>query len=304
MSESISSPLHWKPVAAPVPTTLRGRYVTLEPLNAERHSEALWRAVRGHDDLWEYLFDGPFAAEADLRQSIEQKEAAKTAVFLAIVPAKSGIPKGAGELPEGAEGISAGAGAFMPLIEGESGIPEGAGALLSLKDGESRISEGAGAFMPLKDGEKARPSGPAPSSTARAAGYASFMRMEPVHGVIEVGNILLSPVLQRTTAATEAMYLMARHVFDDLGYRRYEWKCNAENQPSRRAALRLGFTFEGIFRQHMVVKDRNRDTAWFSMLDHEWPARKRAFESWLDPANFDEKGRQRQSLSGIAAAPH
>ena len=130
-----------------------------------------------------------------------------------------------------------------------------------------------------------------------AAGYASFLRMEPAHGVIEVGNILLSPILQRTTAATEAMYLMARHVFEALGYRRYEWKCNALNGPSRRAAERLGFTFEGIFRQHMVVKGRNRDTAWFSMLDHEWPARKAAFEAWLDPSNFDAEGRQRTRLS-------
>jgi hypothetical protein len=95
---------------------------------------------------------------------------------------------------------------------------------------------------------------------------------------------------------------MAGHVFDQLGYRRYEWKCNAENLPSRRAALRLGFTFEGIFRQHMVVKGLNRDTAWFSMLDREWPARKRAFEAWLDPANFDKEGRQRQRLTAIAAA--
>jgi RimJ/RimL family protein N-acetyltransferase len=115
-----------------------------------------------------------------------------------------------------------------------------------------------------------------------------------------VGNILYSPLVQRTRAATEAMYLMAGHIFDYLGYRRYEWKCNALNEPSRRAALRLGFTFEGIFRQHMVVKDRNRDTAWFSMLDSEWPARKRAFEAWLDPANFDGEGRQLRSLKVIA----
>jgi RimJ/RimL family protein N-acetyltransferase len=117
-----------------------------------------------------------------------------------------------------------------------------------------------------------------------------------------VGNILLAPHLQRTTAATEAMFLMAAHVFDRLGYRRYEWKCNALNLASRRAALRLGFTFEGIFRQHMVVKGENRDTAWFSMLDHEWPVRKRAFEAWLDPANFDKEGQQRQRLTEIAAA--
>ncbi len=110
---------------------------------------------------------------------------------------------------------------------------------------------------------------------------------------------MLSPALQRTTAATEAMFLMARHIFD-LCYRRYEWKCNAENLPSRRAALRYGFTYEGIFRQHLVVKGRNRDTAWFSMLDHEWPARKAAFESWLDPANFDHRGRQKRPLAQAA----
>ncbi len=136
-----------------------------------------------------------------------------------------------------------------------------------------------------------------------AAGYASFLRMEPAHGVIEVGNILLSPVLQRTTAATEAMYLMARHVFEDLGYRRYEWKCNALNAPSRRAAQRLGFTFEGVFRQHMVVKGHSRDTAWFAMLDHEWPARKAAFEAWLDPSNFDAEGRQRTRLAAGSHPP-
>jgi RimJ/RimL family protein N-acetyltransferase len=122
------------------------------------------------------------------------------------------------------------------------------------------------------------------------------MRIDPVHRGIEVGSILYTPALQRTTGATEAMYLMARHAFEDLGYRRYEWKCNALNQPSRRAALRFGFTFEGIFRQHMIVKGRNRDTAWYSMLDSEWPARKAAFERWLNPANFDAGGRQKTPL--------
>ena len=133
--------------------------------------------------------------------------------------------------------------------------------------------------------------------SGRAVGYASYMRIEPVHRVIEVGSILYTPRLQHTPPATEAMYLMARHVFEDLGYRRYEWKCNALNAPSRRAALRLGFTFEGIFRQHMIVKGRNRDTAWYSMLDSEWPVRKANFERWLDPSNFDEHGRQRVALS-------
>jgi RimJ/RimL family protein N-acetyltransferase len=133
----------------------------------------------------------------------------------------------------------------------------------------------------------------------RALGRASFMRIEPKHRCLEVGSILYSPALQRTRGATEAMYLMARHVFETLGYRRYEWKCNALNEPSRRAALRLGFAFEGIFRQHMIVKGQNRDTAWFSLLDHEWPRRKQAFEAWLDPANFDANGAQIRPLAEL-----
>ena len=216
----------WQPCGHPSHQVQHGRYVTLVPLSAEEHTADLWRAVEGHDEVWDYLADGPYAGEKDLRHAIEQKEAGSAAVFVAIVPKVSG----------------------------------------------------------------------------RAEGYASFMRMDPVHGVIEVGNILMSPPLQRTTAATEAMCLMARHIFEDLGYRRYEWKCNAENAPSRRAALRYGFTFEGIFRQHMVIKGRNRDTAWFSMLDSEWPARKAAFEAWLRPENFDEHGRQRRSLGLIAGS--
>jgi RimJ/RimL family protein N-acetyltransferase len=218
--------LNWKPIPCPVPVTLRGRTVVLEPLTAERHAAALWLAARGHDKLWAWLADGPYETEVALRAAIALKQNAAGALFLAIVP------------------------------------------------------EDVGA----------------------AAGYASFMRMDPANGVVEVGNILMTPALQRTTAATEAMYLMARHVFEDLGYRRYEWKCNAKNAPSRRAALRYGFTFEGIFRQHMVVKDKSRDTAWFSMLDSEWPARKAAFEAWLDPGNFDSEGRQRKSLAEIASA--
>jgi RimJ/RimL family protein N-acetyltransferase len=195
--------------------------VTLEPLDAELHTPGLWDAVHGHDEVWTYLADGPYASEAALRRAVEEKEAGSSAVFFALLGKSNG----------------------------------------------------------------------------RADGYASYMRMDPANGVIEVGNILLAPSLQRTVAATEAMYLMARHVFEDLGYRRYEWKCNAGNEPSRRAALRLGFTFEGNFRQHMVVKGQNRDTAWFSMLDSEWPSRKVAFEAWLDPSNFDADGRQRKSLA-------
>jgi len=214
----------WHSRPLPGPETHEGRYVRLVPLSAESHTADLWDGVQGHDEVWDYLADGPYAAEADLAAAIEQKAAGTAAVFLAIVPKSSG----------------------------------------------------------------------------RAEGYASYMRIDPANGVLEVGNILMAPTLQKTTAATEAMYLMARHVFEDLGYRRYEWKCNADNAPSRRAALRYGFTFEGIFRQHMIVKGQNRDTAWFSMLDSEWPARRAAFEAWLDPANFDGQGRQRQTLTQIA----
>jgi len=135
--------------------------------------------------------------------------------------------------------------------------------------------------------------------SGKAVGYQTFLRIEPQHGVIEVGNIMYTPAMQRTIGATEAQYLFARWVFEELGYRRYEWKCNNCNAPSKRAALRFGFTFEGVFRQHMIVKGRNRDTAWFSMLDSEWPARRAAFEQWLAPDNFDAAGRQKVALSEL-----
>jgi RimJ/RimL family protein N-acetyltransferase len=130
-------------------------------------------------------------------------------------------------------------------------------------------------------------------------GLASYLRIAPEAGSIEVGHLHFSPALQRTVAATEAMALMMAHVFDDLGYRRYEWKCNALNEASKCAAARLGFTYEGTFRQNGVYKGRNRDTAWFSILDHEWPAMKATFQAWLNPDNFDESGHQRQSLSAM-----
>jgi RimJ/RimL family protein N-acetyltransferase len=136
-------------------------------------------------------------------------------------------------------------------------------------------------------------------ASGKPVGYQTFLRIEPAHGVIEVGNILYAPAMQRSIAATEAQYLFARYVFDELGYRRYEWKCNNLNAPSKRAALRFGFSFEGVFRQHMIVKGRNRDTAWFSMLDSEWPARRAAFEQWLAPDNFDASGRQRIALAAL-----
>lgn len=134
----------------------------------------------------------------------------------------------------------------------------------------------------------------------QAMGVAAYLRITPAAGTIEVGHIHLSPRLQRSRAATEAMYLMMRQAFD-LGYRRYEWKCDALNAPSRAAAERLGFTFEGVFRQAVVYKGRNRDTAWYSVIDTEWPPRRRAYEQWLAPANFDVDGRQRTRLSTLMA---
>lgn len=136
----------------------------------------------------------------------------------------------------------------------------------------------------------------------RPLGMASYLRIEPAHGSIEIGNIWFGSPLQRTTAATEAIYLLARHAFDELGYRRLEWKCNALNSPSRRAAERFGFTFEGIFRKHLVVKGRNRDTAWYSIVDDEWPAIGAGFEAWLAPGNFDENGTQKRSLADLRAS--
>lgn len=132
-------------------------------------------------------------------------------------------------------------------------------------------------------------------------GHAALMRIERTHRVIEIGHLLFTPPLQRTPAATEVIRLLLGHAFDTLGMRRVEWKCDALNAPSRRAALRYGFTYEGTFRQHMVIKGRNRDTAWFAMLDREWPARRAALDAWLDPANFDGEGHQRRPLAAFTA---
>jgi RimJ/RimL family protein N-acetyltransferase len=214
----------------PARTTLPGRLVTLAPLDARAHGDALYEGTRGEagDRLWDYLFEGPFPDRKAFDLHLQRIAASEDPLFFAILD----------------------------------------------NAGNDNASESA-------------------------VGYASYMRIEPVHRVIEVGSILFTPRLQQTALATEAMYLMARHVFEDLGYRRYEWKCNALNQPSRRAALRLGFSFEGIFRQHMIVKGRNRDTSWFSMLDSEWPLRKANFERWLDPSNFAADGRQKLALSRL-----
>ncbi len=137
--------------------------------------------------------------------------------------------------------------------------------------------------------------------TGKAAGMASYLNVVPRNGSIEIGHIWFAPDLQRTREATEAIHLLLRHAFDDLRYRRMEWKCNALNEASRRAALRFGFRFEGIFYQHMVVKGRNRDTAWYAMLDQDWPALRTIFEAWLAPENFDADGCARRSLSAMTA---
>jgi RimJ/RimL family protein N-acetyltransferase len=160
------------------------------------------------------------------------------------------------------------------------------------------LSECAASEDPLFFAVRDAASGPVPG---RARGMAAFLNIRPADGVLEIGHIWFAPGLQRSRAATEALFLMIRSAFDDLDYRRVEWKCNALNEPSRRAALRLGFRFEGIFHRHMIVKGRNRDTAWYSILGEEWPARRAAFERWLVADNFDLEGRQRRTLAACTA---
>jgi len=220
----VGPPVDATPAQRPGPVTLQGRFGRVERLSS-RHAGALWSALRGHDHIWTYIPDGPFANED----------------------------------------------AFLEWLDG-------------------RISRDDPYCYAIVD-----PNG-------RALGIAALMEIRPAMRVVEVGLIVLSPALQRTPLATEAQHLLARYAFEELGNRRYEWKCYSLNAPSRRAALRFGFTFEGILRQHMIVKGRSRDTAYFSMLDSEWPARKRAFERWLLPENFDGNGGQHQSLAAFMPA--
>jgi RimJ/RimL family protein N-acetyltransferase len=215
-----------KPAPRPGPVVLEGRFGRVEKLDAERHTDDLWSAVRDDITLWTYLGYGPFADAAE---------------FAAWVPERA-----------------------------------------KLEDPYSYA---------IVDGR-----------TNRAVGIATLMEIRPAMRVIEVGNILYGSPLQRTPLATEAQYLLARYAFDTLGYRRYEWKCNSHNAPSKRAAERFGFSYEGLFRQHMIIKGRNRDTSWYSMLDSKWPARRAIFEAWLAPDNFDEQGRQKQSLAAMMGA--
>lgn len=134
-------------------------------------------------------------------------------------------------------------------------------------------------------------------ATGKAEGRQALMRIDTVHGVIEIGHIMWGPAIARTRVATEALYLVARYAFEALGYRRFEWKCNNFNEPSKRAALRFGFTFEGIFRQHMVAKGQNRDTAWFAVIDRDWSRLRTSYETWLRHENFDDCGQQRSKLT-------
>ena len=191
----------------------------------------------------------------------------------------------------------------VSLYDGSNGEPErervwtylGDGPYANLQDFRAAIETKARSEDPLFFAV-------VDNATGRALGYQTLMRFDAANRVIEVGNVMYTPALQRTVGATEAQHLFASYVFDTLGVRRYEWKCNALNAPSRRAAQRLGFAFEGVFRQHMIVKGRSRDTAWYAMLDGEWPARKAAFERWLRRDNFDGRGRQKASLSSLMAA--
>ncbi|MGB7244233.1 MAG: GNAT family protein [Sulfitobacter sp.] len=212
----------WVPPPAPRHTILSGQHVHLEPLGAEKHAALLYRAIEGHDALWDYMPYGPFSSSSQYHRWVRETVANPDHLFFAV----KNLENGAWE------------------------------------------------------------------------GVASYLRIAPAAGSIEVGNICFSPALQRTRAATEAMFLMMEWAFE-AGYRRYEWKCNALNMPSRRAAQRLGLSYEGIFRQALVVKGRNRDTAWFAAIDREWPALKEAFCAWLSPKNFDDQGNQIERLGDL-----
>ena len=220
--------LNWTPRRPPSRTILPGARIRLEPLDPERHGDALFAAQGSGADpeLWTYMPSGPYDDETAFRQYLDESASSDDPLFFAIVDDASGI----------------------------------------------------------------------------ANGVASFLRLDPAHGVIEIGHIWFGVALQRTPAATEAIFLLARHAFDDLGYRRLEWKCDTLNARSRHAAERFGFQYEGTFRQHRVVKGRNRDTAWYAIVDREWPAVRAAFEAWLDPTNFDRDGTQQRSLGELREA--
>ena len=215
-------------VPVPAPVTLKGRFVTLEPYEREKHLQPLWEALGGAADINALLRFFP---------NQDYSRAEELDAWLANANANLG---------------------FVTLV--------------------------------FRD-----------NASGKVVGMASYMRPDPKNGVVEVGSVAHGADMKRSPLATEAHYLMARHVFDDLGYRRYEWKCHNENEASKVTARRYGFTFEGVFRQHVISRGANRDTAWFSMIDGEWPLLRAAFEAWLAPENFDEAGQQKRRLEEIRA---
>lgn len=218
---------NWTPRERPHRVAMEGRYVRLEPLDADRHGDALFAAsaTADSDQRFRWLGEQPPRDRGAFQAWLERVEASQDPLWFVVIDKASGS----------------------------------------------------------------------------IAGRQTFMRIDAANGVVEIGNILWNPPVARKPAATEALFLFASHAFDELGYRRFEWKCNNENEPSKRAALRFGFSFEGVFRQHMIIKGRNRDTAWFAMIDEDWPTIRRAFEEWLDPANFDSEDRQRRRLEKVRA---
>ncbi len=217
----------WTARPRPSRVTLEGRYVRLEPLDAQHHGAGLYEASATADaeDRFRYLGETAPEGHAAFISWLEKAAASEDPLHFAVIDKASG----------------------------------------------------------------------------RIGGRQSYLRIDPANGAIEIGNILWNDPVARRPAATEALFLFARHAFDTLGYRRFEWKCNDLNAPSKRAALRFGFTPEGVFRQHMIVKGQNRDTAWFSIIDAEWPALRAGFETWLSPDNFDHEGRQKMRLEDIRA---
>ena len=219
MMQPVGGPVDATPALKPDGVLLRGRFGVVEKFDPEKHAASLWDAIEGDDELWTYMWQGPFARREDFAVFAELLGRREDPFAYAIVDRSSNV-----------------------------------------------------------------------------LGVATLMEIRPANRVIEVGGIFYSKALRHTPLATEAQYLLMCYAFEELRYRRYEWKCDSLNAPSRRAAARFGFTFEGIFRQHMIVKNRNRDTAWFSITDTEWPRVKQAFERWLAPENFDAEGRQKQKL--------
>ncbi|XXF07270.1 GNAT family N-acetyltransferase [Pseudomonas sp. D2-3] len=218
--------LDWTPATPPPRAPIDGRFVRLEPLDAQRHGEDLWDALQGSDSdpaMWDYLPYGPFAERSAFDRWLQDKQGSSDPLFFTVID----------------------------------------------------------------------------KATVRAVGLLSFLRIAPADGCIEIGHIAFGRAMQRSPASTEAIWLLMSLAMDDLGNRRLEWKCNARNARSRRAAERLGFTQEGLFRQHAVIKGQNRDTAWFSIIDSEWPRRREALQRWLAAENFDEQGRQRQRLEAF-----